>query len=107
MAEILDQSMIDAVDDESHLLLTEEEDRVLALYDKLQELRLEIAIINAQRALQAAPVGQERRPNDAKHTLMIWQTIECLQKQRRERLNQACLRREPSMYYETMLSKLL
>lgn len=69
MPEILDQPMADGVDDEPHLRLTEEEDRVLALYDKLQELRLEIAIINAQRALQVAAVGQERRPDDGKHAL--------------------------------------
>lgn len=71
MSEMLDQSMADGVDDESHLRLTEEEDRVLALYDKLQELRLEIAIINAQRALQVAAVGQERSPDDVKHALTI------------------------------------
>lgn len=71
MSEMLDQPMADGVDDESHLRLTEEEDRVLALYDKLQELRLEIAIINAQRALQVAAVGQERSPDDVKHALTI------------------------------------
>ena len=32
----------------SHLPLSHDESRVLALYDRLQELRLEIAVINAQ-----------------------------------------------------------
>lgn len=50
MVEALDHVMADGLDEESHLPLTEDEEKALALYDRLQELRLEIAIINAQRA---------------------------------------------------------
>ncbi|KAI9171296.1 hypothetical protein HJFPF1_00778 [Paramyrothecium foliicola] len=38
---------------DSRLPLSDDEERILALYDKLQELRLEIAIINAQHAYHA------------------------------------------------------
>lgn len=37
---------------ETRLPLSAEEEKVLALYDKLQELRLEIAILNAQHAVR-------------------------------------------------------
>lgn len=50
MVEALDQTMTDKLDKESYLPLTEGEEKVLALYDRLQELRLEIAILNAQQA---------------------------------------------------------
>ncbi|KAH8180104.1 centromere protein H (CENP-H) domain-containing protein [Sarocladium implicatum] len=43
-----DESMSDADPEASYLPLSDDEHKVLALYDKLQELRLEIAIINAQ-----------------------------------------------------------
>jgi hypothetical protein len=47
-----DQSMAEAGDeqDESRLPLSQDEERVLQLYDRLRELQLEIAIINAQNA---------------------------------------------------------
>jgi hypothetical protein len=47
-----DQLMADAGDenDESRLPLSQDEEKVLELYDKLRELQLEIAIINAQNA---------------------------------------------------------
>ncbi|KAK4078562.1 uncharacterized protein Triagg1_2893 [Trichoderma aggressivum f. europaeum] len=49
MSEV-DEAMTGVDGGESHLPLSEDETRVLDLYDKLQELRLEIAIINAQQA---------------------------------------------------------
>lgn len=49
MSEV-DEPMTGVDGGESRLLLSEDETRVLELYDKLQELRLEIAIINAQQA---------------------------------------------------------
>lgn len=49
MAETLDQPMTNGTDEASHLPISEDESKILALYDQLQELRLEIAIINAQR----------------------------------------------------------
>lgn len=39
-------------DDELPLLLSPDEERVVALHDRLQELRLEVAIINAQKLRQ-------------------------------------------------------
>ncbi|KAK0392813.1 hypothetical protein NLU13_2308 [Sarocladium strictum] len=44
----MEELMPDADPAASHLPLSEDEHKVLALYDRLQELRLEIAIINAQ-----------------------------------------------------------
>ncbi|KAH7170793.1 centromere protein H (CENP-H)-domain-containing protein [Dactylonectria macrodidyma] len=52
MEEPIDQPMTDGLDEETHLPLSEDEEKVLALYDQLQELRLEIAIINGQRSQQ-------------------------------------------------------
>ncbi|KAM0483028.1 hypothetical protein ACHAPX_002473 [Trichoderma viride] len=49
MSEV-DEPMTGVDGGESRLPLSEDETRVLELYDKLQELRLEIAIINAQQA---------------------------------------------------------
>ncbi|KAM0514859.1 hypothetical protein ACHAPE_006535 [Trichoderma viride] len=54
MSEV-DEPMTGVDGGESRLPLSEDETRVLELYDKLQELRLEIAIINAQ---QAASLGR-------------------------------------------------
>ncbi|KAH6898530.1 centromere protein H (CENP-H)-domain-containing protein [Thelonectria olida] len=51
MEEQADQSMIDLAS-ETHLPFSEDEEKVLALYDQLQELRLEIAIINGQQSHQ-------------------------------------------------------
>ncbi|KEY70057.1 hypothetical protein S7711_07844 [Stachybotrys chartarum IBT 7711] len=45
-----DQDMDYVPHDEAYLPLSEDEQKILALYDKLQELRLEIAIINAQQS---------------------------------------------------------
>lgn len=45
-----DEAMTGVDGGDSRLPLSEDETRVLELYDRLQELRLEIAIINAQRA---------------------------------------------------------
>jgi hypothetical protein len=44
----MEDSLPDADAASSYLPLSEGEHKVLALYDRLQELRLEIAIINAQ-----------------------------------------------------------
>lgn len=52
MARTVDELMTDGHDDEPHLPLSPDEVRVLALYDRLQELRLEVAIINAQKSRQ-------------------------------------------------------
>lgn len=49
MSEV-DEPMTGADGGESRLPLSEDETKVLELYDRLQELRLEIAIINAQQA---------------------------------------------------------
>ncbi|KAK6452362.1 hypothetical protein FP744_10008613 [Trichoderma asperellum] len=49
MSEV-DEPMTGVDGGESRLPLSEDETRVLELYDKLQELRLEIAILNAQQA---------------------------------------------------------
>lgn len=43
----------DFEEDDTRLPLSDEERRALELYDKLQELRLEIAIINAQQSHQS------------------------------------------------------
>lgn len=45
-----DEAMTGVHGGESRLPLSEDETKVLELYDRLQELRLEIAIINAQQA---------------------------------------------------------
>lgn len=50
MEEHGDQDMDGVPHDEAYLPLSEDEQKILALYDKLQELRLEIAIINAQQS---------------------------------------------------------
>ena len=52
MADLDDYPMVNAHDEVSHLPISEDEERILALYDRIQELRLEIAIINAQRSHQ-------------------------------------------------------
>lgn len=49
MSEV-DETMTGVDGGESRLPLSEDEAKVLEMYDKLQELRLEIAIINAQQA---------------------------------------------------------
>lgn len=60
MSEV-DEAMTGVDGGESHLPLSEDETRVLELYDKLQELRLEIAIINAQQAGKVTFTCQARR----------------------------------------------
>lgn len=53
MNESHDQPMMDNVEEvEMRLPLSEDEHKILELWDKLQELRLEIAIINAQDSIQ-------------------------------------------------------
>ncbi|KPM40977.1 hypothetical protein AK830_g5588 [Neonectria ditissima] len=47
-----DQPMGNTLEQASHLPLSADEEKALALYDRLQELRLEIAVINAQRSHQ-------------------------------------------------------
>ncbi|RGP65313.1 hypothetical protein FLONG3_9289 [Fusarium longipes] len=47
-----DVSMVDGHIETSHLPISEDEEKILALYDRIQELRLEIAIINAQQSYQ-------------------------------------------------------
>ncbi|RFU79503.1 hypothetical protein TARUN_2710 [Trichoderma arundinaceum] len=58
MSEV-DEAMAGVDGGESHLPLSEDETKVLELYDKLQELRLEIAIINAQQAALLASGGKD------------------------------------------------
>jgi len=48
-----DAPMVNGYDEMSHLLISEDEEKILALYDRLQELRLEIAVINAQQSRQS------------------------------------------------------
>lgn len=55
MSEV-DEPMTGVDGGESRLPLSADETRVLELYDKLQELRLEIAIINAQQAGKGHPI---------------------------------------------------
>lgn len=52
MTDSVDQHMVNGQDEVSHLPISEDEEKILALYDRIQELRLEIAIINAQRLHQ-------------------------------------------------------
>ena len=53
MEETGDVSMMNGYDETSHLPISEDEEKILALYDRLQELRLEIAVINAQQSQQS------------------------------------------------------
>lgn len=53
MEDIGDVSMVNGLGEISHLPISEDEEKILALYDRLQELRLEIAIINAQKTYQS------------------------------------------------------
>lgn len=52
MAELIDQPMADTTEADAHLPLSEDEQRVLALYDRLKELQLEISLIKAQKRYQ-------------------------------------------------------
>ncbi|PNP53984.1 hypothetical protein THARTR1_05671 [Trichoderma harzianum] len=73
MSEV-DEAMTGVDGGESHLPLSEDETRVLELYDKLQELRLEIAIINAQQAGKNALLtarARYRLRNDAIEAVMV------------------------------------
>lgn len=60
MSEV-DEPMTGVDGGESRLPLSEDETRVLELYGKLQELRLEIAIINAQQAGKSHLIRTRRR----------------------------------------------
>jgi hypothetical protein len=60
MSEV-DEAMTGVDGGESRLPLSEDETKVLELYDKLQELRLEIAIINAQQAGKVTCYTRRRR----------------------------------------------
>ncbi|KAG9507600.1 hypothetical protein J7337_001153 [Fusarium musae] len=50
MADSNDVPMLDGHEEMSHLPISEDEAKILKLYDRIQELRLEIAIINAQKS---------------------------------------------------------
>lgn len=52
MADSKDVSMMDVQKEMPHLPISEDEAKILELYDRIQELRLEIAIINAQKSHQ-------------------------------------------------------
>ncbi|KAI6770059.1 hypothetical protein HG530_004688 [Fusarium avenaceum] len=52
MADSNDTLMVDEYNEAAYLPISEDEERILALYDRMQELRLEIAIINAQQSHQ-------------------------------------------------------
>lgn len=53
MDALVDQPMADAVSmEDSRLPLSTDEQKVLDLWDQLQQLQLEIAIINAQNRIQ-------------------------------------------------------
>jgi hypothetical protein len=47
-----DVPMVNSQIETSYLPISEDEEKILALYDRIQELRLEIAIINAQQSHQ-------------------------------------------------------
>lgn len=50
MADLVDHPMEDAAQQESKLQVSADELKALELWDRLQELQLEIAIINAQNS---------------------------------------------------------
>ncbi|KAM0203905.1 hypothetical protein ACHAPA_007565 [Fusarium lateritium] len=52
MADSNDTPMVYGYNEAAYLPISEDEERILALYDRIQELRLEIAIINAQQSHQ-------------------------------------------------------
>ncbi|KAH7269807.1 centromere protein H (CENP-H)-domain-containing protein [Fusarium redolens] len=52
MADSNDVPMVDSHEEISHLPISEDEAKILELYDRIQKLRLEIAIINAQKSHQ-------------------------------------------------------
>ncbi|SPJ82135.1 uncharacterized protein FTOL_09540 [Fusarium torulosum] len=52
MADSNDTPMVDGYNEAAYLPISEDEERILTLYDRIQELRLEIAIINAQQSHQ-------------------------------------------------------
>ncbi|KAM0235635.1 hypothetical protein ACHAP5_009648 [Fusarium lateritium] len=52
MTDSIDTPMVDGYNEAAYLPISEDEERILALYDRIQELRLEIAIINAQQSHQ-------------------------------------------------------
>ncbi|PNY23360.1 Uncharacterized protein TCAP_06692 [Tolypocladium capitatum] len=60
-----DEAMVDGHDDdaESRLPLSSDEQRVLDLYDALQQLQLEIAVINAQASHQSGTVANVQLPD--------------------------------------------
>ncbi|KAH7328888.1 centromere protein H (CENP-H)-domain-containing protein [Stachybotrys elegans] len=72
MDEPHDQEMTNGQDNEGYLPLSSDEKKVLALYDRLQELRLEIAIINAQKAYRAdtTSTGSEAEAATAQDELL-------------------------------------
>ncbi|POR39801.1 Centromere protein H [Tolypocladium paradoxum] len=68
-----DEAMVDGRDDEaeSRLPLSSDEQRVLDLYDTLQQLRLEIAIINSQASHQSARTqGSDEFTGEAQKDLL-------------------------------------
>jgi hypothetical protein len=69
MSEV-DEPMTGVDGGESRLPLSEDETRVLELYDKLQELRLEIAIINAQQAGKDSSDKKRAADGDMLHDLL-------------------------------------
>lgn len=62
-----DETMVDGLDNDAESLpLSSDEQRVLHLYDTLQQLRLEIAIINAQASHQSGTAANvQPRTNPA------------------------------------------
>lgn len=56
MVDSNDTLMVDGYTEAAYLPISEDEERILALYDRIQELRLEIAIINAQQSHQPGRV---------------------------------------------------
>lgn len=68
MDESRDQPMADELEHEeqTRLPLSHDEQRALELYDRLRELQLEVAIINAQ---QAAGTGKLARHS---HDVQLW-----------------------------------
>ncbi|KAF7562225.1 hypothetical protein G7046_g1938 [Stylonectria norvegica] len=82
MEETQNEPMAHGSDHENHLPLSEDEEKAWALYDKLQELRLEIAIINAQQKLLQSDEDTVSSPTDEETRRAQWDLVETQAKHR-------------------------
>jgi hypothetical protein len=100
MEEPADQSMID-LDSETHLPFSEDEEKVLALYDQLQELRLEIAIINGQKSTPRGQVYLLEMSFLLQRLTFIQMQSQTLRRNKHKRRKQSYSTHEPNMSFET------